>query len=332
MLSLRLLLVPIGLAALSLSCGGASDATEGAVAAAPPAPKPRNAAEIAQSITSGKAGVLVYADRVRGHPIGPRIAKMSTISAVLEGTGIDPQQDLERVFFSAASIGQGHRAITIAQHRVPTARMRAAVDVLIARSSPPGAWLPDVGVPAARITVSRQTRVVALIGSADGGADDPAGPALMLVLPEDQALSAKRFVGTGGFRDPEGEEVAVALASDPHHSLRAPRAPRVPETIRYLSAKAHLAADGGLDVAMDAQSTSPEQATSDAAELTDSVEKATTVRIAIIKLRFFQPVVFRGEADHVKGSLHLKPSEIDQLLGFAEAFARQQAAGSDGSP
>ena len=332
MLSLRLLLVPIGLAALSLSCGGASEATKGATVVVPPAPKPRNAAEIAQSITSGKAGVLVYADRVRGHPIGPRIAKMSTISAVLEGTGIDPEQDLERVFFSAASIGQGHRGVTIAQHRVPTARMKAAVDVLIARSTPPGAWLPDVGVPAARITVSGETRVVALIGAADGGIDDPAAPALMLVLPEDQALSAKRFVGTGGFRDPEGKEVAVALVSDPHHSLRAPRAPRVPETIRYLSAKVHLATDGGLDVAMDGKSTSPEQATTDAADLTESVDRATTVRISIIKLRFFQPVVFRGEADHVKGTLHLKPSEIDQLLGFAESFARQRAAGSSGSP
>lgn len=324
-----LLLAATALSLAPLSCGGASDAAQGAAAVVPPAPKPRNAAEIAQSITSGKAGVLVYADRVRGHPIGPKIARMSAISAVLEGTGIDPQQDLERVFFSAASIAEGHRGVTVAQHRVPSARMRSAVDVIIARSDPPGAWLPDAVVPTARVTVSGETRVIALVGSADGGVDDPA---FMLVLPEDQAPAAARFVGTGGFRDPVGDEVAVALVSDPHRTLRAPRAPRAPETIQYLSAKVRLASDGGLDIAMDGKSTSPEQAAADAAELTDSIERATTIRIAILKIRVISPIVFRGEADHVKGTLHLTPSEIDQLLSFADAFARQRAAGSGGSP
>jgi hypothetical protein len=99
-----------------------------------------------------------------------------------------------------------------------------------------------------------------------------------------------------------------------------------------LTAKVHLAKDGGLDVAMVGQSASPEQATADAAELTDSIERATTIKIAILKIRVMSPIVFRGEADHVKGTLHLTPAEIDQLLSFADAFARQRAAGSGGSP
>ena len=331
MLRLRFLVVVVtALAVVSalLSCRGAANVVAAAPAA--PLPKPKNAAAIAQAINLGRVGGLVYADRVRGHPLGARLAGMGVIRALFEGTGIDPQQDLERIFISAPSVAQGHRAVTVAQHHVPPARLKAAVEVMIARSQPPGAWLPDLGVPAARITVSRETRVIALIGSADGDLGDAAGPALLVVLPEDQAPAAVRFLGTGGFADPEGPEAAVVLVTDPHRTLRAPRVPRIPETLHYMLAKVHLTADGGMDVAMDALSASPEQATADAAALTESVERATTMRIAILTVRFFRPVVFRSETDHVTGRLHLTEAEIARLLGFADAFG-QGRAGSAGS-
>src|SRR5688572_28302181 len=96
----------VSLALATGACGGATPeaaAPGAAVAAEAPKPKPRNAQDIARAVIGGRVDVLVFADRVRAHPVGPKLAALDAWRPVLEGTGIDPQKDLERAFVTAPS-------------------------------------------------------------------------------------------------------------------------------------------------------------------------------------------------------------------------------------
>jgi hypothetical protein len=293
--------------ALLVSCGGA--APQPAVAPPPPAPKPRNAAVIAQSIAGGKVSALLYAERARGHAITTRLVAMDLWGAVLEGTGIDPQRDLVRAFVTAPSVRAEQEAVAVLEHTLPPDKLQVGVDALLARSDPPGSRLDGLGAPAVRVTVRGHTRIVAIIE-----------PSFLVVLPEAKASEAKRFVGTGGFPDPTGKEAAVLAAVDPAHSLKAPRAPKVPRTIASLNAVVTLAEDGGAHVDIEGVSASPEQAQTDAGELTEAVDRATTLRVSIVRLRVFDSVTFVAEGDRVKAKRHVTPGEVDKIFGLLSAL------------
>ena len=97
--------------------------------------------------------------------------------------------------------------------------------------------------------------------------------------------------------------------------------PPIPQTLTAARAVLTLAADGGADLGIDAESTSEQQAIADAVALTHEVEKATTVSLAIVKVRMFDPIAFHAEGTHVRAQRHLSPQEIDRLLAFASALA-----------
>ncbi|WP_129355934.1 hypothetical protein [Sorangium cellulosum] len=302
--SLRLLVA--GLALLAVACGAAPGKPPDAEA--PPPPRPRNAAAIAQSIAGGRVSVLVYADRTRGHPIMARLAALDLWGPVLAGTGLDPERDVERAFITAPRVDAANEAVVVLEHSVPEDRLQAALDTLLSRSDPPGARESGLGVPAVRVTIRGHTRVVASVE-----------PTFLVVLPEAKAREARRFVGTGGFPDPTGDEAARAVALDPARTLRAPRAPRVPPTLGALEAAVTLADDGGAVVALDGASASPEQAARDAAALNEEIERATTVRIAIVKLRVVDPIGFFAEGDRVRAKRRVTPGELDKLFGLLSA-------------
>ena len=300
-------LLAIGLLAvvLVISCGGSPGKPVEAPAAE--APKPRNAAVLAQAIAGGKVSVLVYADRTRGHPIAARLAGLDLWGPVLEGTGIDPQKDLTRAFMTAPSV-RSRDAVVVLEHSLTPERLKTGLDAMAARSDPPGTALDGLGVPALKVTLRGHTVVVATIE-----------PSFLVVLPEGKAGEAKRFVGTGGFPDPAGKEAAVATALEPARTLKASRAPRVPATVGSLEALVTLGADGSADLAIEGPSGSEEQAQADAAELSDEIERATTVRVAIVKIRVFDPIQFKAEGDRVKAKRHISPEEVDRLFGLLSA-------------
>lgn len=287
------------------SCGGAAP-----VEVKAPAPKPRNAADVAQALVKAKVGVLVYVDRARDHAITEKIAALDLWQPVLEGTGIDPRRDLERAYVAAPSTRESEdRVVLIAQHTLTEDRIKAALDAMIAKSEPPGEWLADAAVPTARVTVRGVPRVIAMVE-----------PSFIASLPASLAREAARFAGTGGFPDPKGTEAAIATAIEPSRSLKAGNAVRIPQTIRNARATVTLRSDGGADVAVDAQSESETQATTDAAELTSEVDRATSIKIAIVRIRLFDPIKFRAEADRVKADVHLSSGDVDKLFTLLSTF------------
>ncbi|WP_437278707.1 hypothetical protein WME90_47140 [Sorangium sp. So ce375] len=301
-------LVVIGLALLVASCGSASSGTPVSAETAPP-PKPRNAAAIAQSIAGGKVSVLVYGDRTRGHPIMARLAALDLWGPVLAGTGLDPEKNVERAFVTAPRADAANDAVVVLQHNVPPDELESGLDALLSRSQPPGARESGLGVPAVRVTLKGHTRVVATVE-----------PDFLVVLPVARAREARRFIGTGGFPEPTGDEAAIAAAIDPARTLKGPReAPRVPPTVRSLAATVTLAKDGGAMVALDGASESPELAARDAAFLNEELERVTSFRIAIVTVRVVDPIVFFAEGDRVKSNRRVTPGELDKLFGLLSA-------------
>lgn len=275
-----------------------------------PPPPPKNTAEIASSLVGARVTALFYVERIRGRPIADKLARMDVWRGFFEGTGVDPAAELERGFVAAPAANHPDETIVVAEHRLTPDRARAAVDVVIARSNPPGAWIAEQPVPEARVTLRGRTRVVALVP-----------PRFLVVMPEAIAPMASRFVGTGGFPDPEGSECVVATALDPSTSLALTGAPPIPPTIQSARATITLGVDGSLDLALDATSATPDAALADAAYLTSAADRATSMTLGPLKIRILEPIPFRADGARVVGATHLTPGDVDRLLGLASALA-----------
>jgi hypothetical protein len=286
--------------ALSSGCG----ARETPVEAPAPPPRARNGGEIAWDIVHARVGAMLYVDRIRNHPIAAKIQSLGLFEAFLEGTGLRLEADLERAFIAAPATDRGDASILVAEHRITNDRVRAAVDTLLAAHRIEGGWIDGASIPMARLTARGQTKVLALIE-----------PNFIVLLPEEHAAEASRFMGTGGFPDPTGPEALTARAIDPARTVRVPRVPPFPPTLQSAAATVVLGADGGADIALEAPSQSPEQAVADAGELTQSVDAATSIKVAFVRVRVFKPIPFFAEGDRVKANLHLTAGEIDTLFG-----------------
>lgn len=297
------------------SCGGSSAQVEPVLEpdeAAPPK-KVRNAHEIARSIAGGQVDVLMYVDRVRKHPMGPKVASLNLWKSVLEGTDLDPMQDLDRAFVTAPSVHDGEALVAVGEHDEPEQRLRAALDVIIARSDPPGSWVKGSPFPAASVTIEKERRVIALVE-----------PHLIVVVPEQHASAVHQFVGCAGLPDPEGSEAIVLTAVDPAHTIDGSSAVKIPPTIRHARGTITPADDDGVDLYAEGQSSSPSQAQADAEALTERIAKVTTVKIAVVKVRLFRPVEFRAEGDVVKADRHVTQAELDRIFMFVASALPQQ--------
>ena len=276
--------------------------------AAPP-PKERNAATIAWDIVHAKVGALTYVERVRGRPIAARIQSLDLFRPYLDGTGLDPERDLDRAFVAAPATDRADESIVVAQHHLSSDQIRLALGAMITSGRVAGEWIPGAPVPEARVTARGQTRILAIIE-----------PDILVLLPEAHAIEAGRFTGTGGFPDPEGPGAVFATAIEPATSVRGNRVPAIPPSIQSLRAIVTLGDDGGAAIAIEGPSASPEQAVADAAALTRSIDDATSVRVVFVRVRLFKPIRFFAEMGNVKADVHLTAGEIDTLVGAAAAF------------
>lgn len=303
----RLWLLLAGLWALLLVGGcGASPGPDGAVGTLPeePPPKPRNAHEIARAIVGGKLDVLLFVHRLRDHSLASKVAGLPTFKRVFEGTDVEPLRDFDRIFVTAPSTRRGAPVVMVGEHALAEERLRAAVDAMVARSDPPGKWLPDVSVPAAQIRVRGESMVVATVA-----------PNLLVVLAEGKASELHRFAGSGGLPEAQGEEAAVATAVEPARTIHGPPF-RIPPTIGNARGMITLTADEGADLHVEGESTSAEQAQLDAEELSQSIADVTTVKIAIVKVKLFEPVQFEADKKLVKGDRHLTRAELERIFGL----------------
>jgi hypothetical protein len=310
MIERRQLLLASLASALLAACGSASaEAQLGPEQPEAPPEVPRDADQIARDLASAKLGVSLNDERVGDHPLRAKLAALNPWGKLFDGTGIDPSRDLQRGYVAAANVRDESRVVAVAEHALDSAKLHAALEKVIQRSDPPGTWLKDRAVPAARITVQGHKRVVAM----------PTDTLLVVVSPP-LAGGVERFVNSGGLPQSNGPEAVTLDAADPARTLAAPGAPAVPGTIRSAQAQVVLTPDGGADLHVQGQSTTAVQAVADAKALTKSLADATSLNLGFAKVQLFEAIRFRAEGDQVLGDRHFTAAELDKLLSLAAAL------------
>lgn len=308
-----LLALLVTLVALVNGCGGAPKDPSTPANVAPEPPPPKDAASLARTTIGAKIGATIRVDRVREHPAGPRLVRLGDAAAIFDGTGIDLLRDADVAFVAATGITREDDAVVVVHHSVEQEKLRSALETVMDRSDPKGEWLQGREVPMARVQVQGHHRVVVLSDASH-----------LVVLPEKFTDRAQDFAGPLKLESIAGPEAIVATIDQPSESLRAHRTPRIPPTISRADVTVTLRADGGLDAHADGTSTDDAQAKADADALTRSIERATSAKVAFVRVRFFKSVPFRAEGNHVRADLNLTDKELNNLLSMAEAFSRRQ--------
>ena len=123
--------------------------TTAKLAARAPRDGPRSSAEVARGTVKGRVGVLVYVDRVRGHPLAKLPLTYEGVAALLDATGIDASTEIDRAFITAPN-SDAREKVVVLEHSVPQARVREGLNRLASGAKAPG--------NAASVEVSASTR------------------------------------------------------------------------------------------------------------------------------------------------------------------------------
>jgi hypothetical protein len=301
----------LGLATLA-GCGGPSQQAQTAESVEPVPVPPKDAAALAKSVVQSKIDTTIRVDRLRDHPLGQRLVRLDQLSTIFEGTGINLLEDASVVFVASTGITRGDKAVVVVRHGRPNDELRTGIEVVMGRSDPKGRWLTGTKVPAAQVSVRGHEHLVVL-----------AEEGFLVMLPSDRVEAVDAFEGPLALSVWEGSEALIAEVEEPSKSLRAHGAPAIPPTISRATVRVILRSDGGADVHGEGQSTTPDQAASDALALTKAVDRATSVKVSFLRVRFFRSVPFRSEEDRVKADLNLSSEEVGKLLSLAEVLGNR---------
>ena len=268
--------------------------------------------------------LILYTGRIRRHPLASKHA--STLTSIPQwndffgGTGMDPVRDTEWLLLAGPQFRDTSRVSVVLRYTVSEAKMRAAVNVLAARSQPPGTWAERNGVRYVKIHADRADRYVVM-----------PQPRVLVVVPLD---GLEQAVGLRTARFPSGEGDGTAVLLDlktPRNAFRGTPVD-IPATIAWVKLAFKLMPDGGADVRIDAEDASETAARQDATMLSEQVEKAAVIRVLFVQQRLFDSVTFRAEGTHVRAETHFTQSQLNTILSMIGAevdrVARERQGGA----
>jgi hypothetical protein len=266
--------------------------------------------------------VLVQMNRVRQHPLGNRVGPL--LRSVYQWrdffgpTSIDPVRDLDRMLIVGSQLRDSSGVVAILEFNVPQERIRAAVDLLVARD-PQGGWL-DGGVPAAQARADRGDRVFVL-----------PGPKLLVVAPPAILESAKKFRRLP--RELKGDEIALLHLDTPSNAfLGLPVV--VPKSIRSADVRLSPRADGGVIIDVLAHDETEPLARADARALTEALAAATSLNLGLFgsvlfgssQKKFIEKGSFEADGSDIRGEIVLTRAQVETVLELASGFLAGRAA------
>jgi hypothetical protein len=306
-----------------------SQQPEGGGVPATPAVRPSTAggdplamAGRASSVSDPNANVrlLLFNDRIRALPLAPRIgrlvARLPQWRSFFGPTGLDPIQDIDRVFVAGPQFRSSGDVVALLQYSVPTSAVRQAIDSIVKRE-PKGEWLATK-VPAARARADRADRVFVL----------PKGHILMMVPPhlQDDAIQKAPSIA---FPAIGGHAAVIAFLATPWRALLGLNVPvEVPRSIRSATLTVTPAEDGGAVLHVEAIDESPETAKADASLLTRAINLLTQRDVGAVgallfggkTLSLIEPIDLAGEGSVIRGDARVTPRQLERILGFAEGW------------
>ena len=278
--------------------------------------------------SNANVNLLLLSDRVREHPLGPRIGKLLTDfpqwSSFFTTAQIDPVRDLNRMLVVGPEFRRSADVVAIIQHRLGREVLRKAIDRLVQRP-PRGRWL-KAKMPAARAHADRAERLFVL-----------PSPNLLVVAPlhlEKQLLSAPPLK----FPAPDGREAVVLHVRSPAHALRGlPLA--LPESIAWLRLDVLVLETGGAQLRITAEDASPELARSHGQSLSLAINALTNPDLgalgALLGLRsiaFIDPIELRSSGTRIYGQADVSRAQLERLLSLAEELLAEWNGSREARP
>jgi hypothetical protein len=266
--------------------------------------------------------ILIYNERVRNHPLGPRIGRILGTAYQWRDffgpTSLDPIRDIDRMLIVGPQLRDSSEVIAVLQHNVGEAKMRQAIDVLVQRD-PTGGWL-DGGVPQASARADRAARVFVL----------PTKD-LVIVTPPSALENVVKQGRHLHLLPPKGPEVMTAYVKTPWRVfIGLPF--RVEKSIKWAKLALVPRPDGGAIAYVEAEDESPEAAQRNAEQLEAAARAASEMQLGILgallgtqKTKFVDEIVFQANGSKIVGHITANAKQVASLLEMASAFAAQLA-------
>jgi len=262
--------------------------------------------------------VLLATDQIRKEPDGPLFGEMLVSipqwQEVIGGTGIDPVRDFDHILFSGPQFRDPANVVAYFEYNVPAARMKEAIERVMARSTPPGEWLSGYPFPVASLGKDGYRRAVLL----------PA-KRLLVLLPASAEDQIDRLKSVPPFRK-SGESSIVFSLVTPWRAFAGTGFP-LPERIARMRLKltpinspAGRAADGyTLDV--EAEDESAEAATEDAKIVADGLETVRVIPMVFLKdVEIIGKPVFSTDGAMIRAHATVSGTQVEHIVKVVKAW------------
>jgi hypothetical protein len=264
--------------------------------------------------SNANVNLLLLTERIRNHPLGPRIGKLITAfpqwNSFFEAGDIDPVRDVNRLLVVGPQFRRSADVVAILQHDLPAPVLRGAVDRLVQRP-PRGRWLRSK-IPAAYAHADRAERLFAMTA-----------PHVLVVAPpqlERQIMAAPPT----HFPTPPGDEAVVLHVKTPWRALMGLPF-RLPESIAWLRLDVVPVADGSVQVRITAEDADARLAAEHARSLSDALNALTNPDLgalgALVGLRsiaFIDRFQFQARDKRISGQVRVTPRQLERLMVYAE--------------
>jgi len=266
--------------------------------------------------------VIVFNDRVRQHPLGGRVGPL--LRNVYQWrdffgpTAIDPVRDVDRMMIVGSQLRDSRDVVALLQFNISQERVRAAVDLLVARD-PEGSW-EEGPVPVAHAHADRGERAFVLRSSK-----------LVIVTPP-SALEAAKTTRIKALPGPKDDEIARAYLATPWRAfLGLPVV--IPKSIRSAVLRLSPRPDGGIVIDILAHDETEPLARADAEALTAALTAATSLNLGLFgsvlfgssQKKFIEKGSFEADGTDIRGEIVLTRSQVETVLELAGGFLAGRA-------
>lgn len=278
------------------------------------------AGEITKSNAS--VGLILYAERVRDHRVGKRIAQvlpqLPQWDDYFHGGQLNPVRDFDRLFMAGPSFYHSSELVIALTYNTERRVVRQAIDRLVKRE---GRWLKDAPMPAAIARADRAERLIIM----------PPSKSVMIVPPR---LRKQAFRSQGlSIPDPKGPEALVAFTVQPSKAL-ARFGLNIPKSVAQASLRLTPLVDGGALVEVSADDESPERARSTATaverDLNGIIDLISGVSNVLSRFGFgaltqgarLPKVELQAKGKQIWGQVRLDAQQVNFLLDRIERQLR----------
>lgn len=258
--------------------------------------------------------IIVYTEKVRTHPLGPRVGRL--LSSVYQWRDffgpaqLDPIRDVDRLVIAGPQLRDSSNVVAVLKVNISRARIQAALDAIVKADPAHGEWL-DAGIPAARAYADRAPRVFVL----------PA-PGIVVVTPPSAEKSALSMGKKTGIPAPKGDEVARAFVVKPSNLTRDNPIIQLPESLRSVRARLTPDDKGGGTIDIEAEDASADDAEKHAKSIARQLmaEDLRLWAVGFPESRLVERVDLHADGATIRGVIYVGPAWVQAFLSLAETF------------